>query len=115
MRNFKITSEHSIYTNSFKTGEQSFERVFHLGNTLQADTPEEAIAKYFKNYLFYDFDMSNAVTDIDDNYTLYYSVLADENGTKATENQLNLWKMGKRKLYTDNIRILMQELINISF
>ena len=81
---------------------------------IKAETPKEAIENYFKNKLGFNFDFANIGGDEENNNVLFYSVLVDAENMEANENEIELWKQEKKKLYCDNIRLTIYELTEVN-
>jgi hypothetical protein len=60
-------------------------------STIKANTPREAIEKYFERDLYYKFNIDFATIEIDE--ILHYSVLVDHENTEANEKQIESWKV----------------------
>ena len=68
--------------------------------------------------LYYDFDIEHAYIphkedESERKNVLHYSVLVDGQNDKATESQIEYWKEDKMNLYSNNIHIIINELIEV--
>lgn len=113
MRNFQIVSDHTIYIDSFNEGEQEQVNYYELNANITAENPQKAIEQYFGRNLYYHFNIKSASKDDEKENVLYYSVLVDEDNTEAFENDIELWKEGQKKLFSNQIRIEILELIPV--
>ena len=113
MKNYKITSIHDIYEDSYNEGELNFVNGYDLSKEVKANNLKEAVKTYFENFLYYSFDIKYA--DILEN-RLNYSVLVDEENFQIGENEeiYKQWKEDKVKLYSNNISIKVQEINDIN-
>ena len=112
MKAYQITSLHNVYLDSYKDGELDHVNSYDIENVIFAENVKSAIEKYFENVLYYKFNFSLCYFDFNQ---LFYSVLVDADNYEATKNQIQVWKMGKSKLYSNNITISVFELNAINF
>lgn len=110
MRNFQIVSNHTIYVDSFNEGEQEQVNYYELSANIKAETPQKAIEQYFGKNLYYHFNIKDSSIDDEKENVLYYSTLVDGDNSEAFENCIELWKEGQKKLFSNQIRIEIQEL-----
>ena len=117
MKIFRVYSNHDVYVDSYLEGELDNVNYYTLEDKIQAETPREAIEKYFENVLGYDFDFKSSL--IDDEVEggsmnrLYYDVLTDGMNYQATQTQKEEWKEGRFKLYVNNIIIYITEEVSV--
>ena len=112
MKRYQISSYHEVYEDSYNDGELDRVNSYDIGPwTIKADTPMEAIAKYYNSYMPNEFKPENAMLDDEQANTVYYSSLEDESGLEPSEDELNEWKEGTlMKMYTNNATIFVHEL-----
>ena len=119
MRRFYISSNHDVCVDDYEQGELEDANWYRLDSIVSANNPKEAIQKYFNDVLCYDFDIEHAhipheEDESESKNVLHYSVLTDEQNYKATESQIEYWKKGNMKLYSNNIYIIINELIEVT-
>jgi len=119
MRRFQIVSNHDIYVDDYNKGELDNVNWFKMDSIISANDTNEAIQKYFNDVLYYSFNIDGAYIPHteDDSVSkniLHYSVLVDVDNNEASENEIELWKESKLKLYVDNIHITIHELIEVT-
>jgi hypothetical protein len=107
MKTYRIESSHSVYTDDYNEGEGSFVNGYEMDAIIKAETPQQAIEKYFETVVGFDFDFNHA--SIEDNI-LFYSNLVDGSNIQASKQQIESWKKGKCILYSDNINVIIYEL-----
>ena len=105
MNEYLIRSYHSINEDSYNDGELDYVNGYELSSFIKADNPPNAIQQYIENKLYYKFNSRAFWEDDEQDHIGYYNVLVDEDNGEATDSEYELWKKGKIKLYTDNIRI----------
>ena len=111
MKTFKIHSAHDVYIDDYEQGELDRVNGYTLTNEVEANDVWEAIEKYFKTTLYYDFKKVNSSKSDEVENELHYSVLVDVENLEANERQIEKWKQGKEKLYSNNITITVYEII----
>ena len=111
MKTFKIYSAHDVYIDDYEQGELDRVNGYTVANEIEANDVWEAIEKYFETTLYYDFKKGNASKSDEVENELHYSVLVDVENLEASENQIEKWKQGKEKLYSNNITITVYEII----
>jgi hypothetical protein len=104
MNEYFIKSYHSISEDSYNDGELGWVNGYEMSDFIKAIDPTEAIRKYIIDKLYYNFDPRNLDTSNDDIST-YYNVLVDADNCEANDNEFELWKQGKFRLYNDSIKI----------
>ena len=115
MKNYIIKTNHEIEIDNFNEGLTDYVNSYNLEAKIQAETPREAIEKYFKEFLYYKFTFENAYIvheedEDEDKNTLYYDTLVDEETFEATESQKKLWKKGEKILYNNRTYLKIYEL-----
>ena len=111
MKTFKIRSAHDIYIDDYEQGELDRVNGYTVTNEVEANDVWEAIEKYFETTLYYNFKKDNSSKSDEVENELHYSVLVDVEKLEANERQIEKWKQGKEKLYSNNITITVYEII----
>lgn len=111
MKKYFITSQHDVCIDSYKYGELENVNYYSIDSFISAENAKKAIELYFETVLFYDFSFENA--DFEDGI-LFYSVLVDAENTQATKKDIQVWRMGKKKLYSNNISLKICECTDIT-
>ena len=102
MRQFKFTSYHTMYEDSYENGEGQLVNYWDQSLTVKGETLEEAIKTYYEKDLNWDWTPESAFVDGDE---LMDARLVDEDNCIATEKQTERWKRGELKLFTQHVRI----------
>ena len=115
MKRYYIVSHHDVYIDDYEKGELENVNYYNIKEFVVAETPREAIKKYFDEILCYSFSISSAIIthEEDDDEPinrLEYSVLVDDENIEASELERLLWKEGNKKLYSNNISLYIEEL-----
>lgn len=110
MNEYLIKSYHNIYVDDYNEGELDHINGYNMSAFIKAPDAGNAIQQYIENCLYYKFN-SNYLDTSGDDISSYYDVLVDKDDAEATENERELWKQGKLKLYNNQIRI---EVYNVS-
>ena len=97
MKTYKIETTHEVFIDKFNEGELDFVNAYSLSGEVKAENPENAIVEYFKNQLYYDFNMNNAYVphqeeETETKNTLHYSVLVDNDNNQASGYDVESWK-----------------------
>jgi len=120
MKTYIIKTNHTIEIDTYNYGLTNYVNSYSLKSEIKAETPREAIQKYFNEYLYYNFDINlsyilheeeeNEATNV-----LFYDVLTDEENNEADEKQTELWKEDKLTLYNNHIylKIFLNQIIEI--
>ena len=103
MKTYKIETIHEVFIDKFNEGELDFVNAYSLSSEVKAENPENAIVEYFKNQLYYDFDMNFAYVphqeeETETKNTLHYSVLVDNDNNQASGYNVESWKEDKLTL-----------------
>ena len=119
MKTYKIETTHEVFIDKFNEGELDFVNAYSLSGEVKAENPENAIVEYFKNQLYYDFNMNNAYVphqeeDTETKNTLHYSVLVDNDNNQASGYDVESWKEDKLTLYSNNIFLTIFELVEVT-
>ena len=115
MKTYFIKTSHEIEIDEFNEGLTNLVNTYNLEDKIQAETPREAIEKYFSNYLYYNFTFANAYImhleeGGEDKNVLIYDILVDEESHEPTETDIENWKKGKKTLYNNRIYLKIYEL-----
>ena len=114
MKTYFIESIHDVYIDNYNEGETTHVNFYDIKQNVKAENTREAIKKFFEEILYYKFNFENAIisNEEDENEPinrLEYSVLVDEEGNEANENDIKRWKQNKKTLYANNISIYIYE------
>ena len=112
MKKYYIESIHTIYVDSYKDGELDYVNQYDLNRIIRAENAKKAIELYFEKELYFDLPDTNEMDFYDNSFI--WSILCDSENNQATKKDIQLWKMGKKKLYNNNMDIKIHELIQIS-
>jgi hypothetical protein len=115
MRTYFIKTNHEIEIDEFNEGLTNLVNTYNLEDKIQAETPREAIEKYFSSVLYYSFDFQNAYIfhlegDGEEKNVLCYDVFVDEESQEVDENDKILWEKGEKTLYNNRIYLKIYEL-----
>jgi hypothetical protein len=110
MKLYKVVSNHDIYEDSYTEGELGYCHTYDEDAQIKAETPKEAVEKYFSEVLR--IDPNELGIDYDGD-RVYSSKLVDSDGALASSTEIEMWKKGELKLYSENItvRVYAMELI----
>ena len=107
-----IKSLHTIHKDDYNEGEGEYIHEYNLNAFITAETPKDAIIKYFDKELYLSFDIDKSFYEEDG--ILHYSNLVDQDNTEPSEYKINLWKEGKKTLYVNNTEIHIFEVNRIT-
>jgi hypothetical protein len=113
MKKFKVTTEHTVYIDSYTEGEGKQVNLYDLQSTQRTETPREAIQNHFNNTVFLPFDFDKAEIS-EDKALIFWSYLVDEENGEPYPHDLEEWKQGKKELYSNNIIISIEEITPIT-
>lgn len=110
MNTYIIKTSHEIEKDTYKEGITSYVNSYNLKSEIKANTPREAIQKYFDEHLYYTFDFKTAYIvheeeEGEPTNVLFYDILVDQENHEATEEQIKLWKKDKLTLYNNSIHL----------
>ena len=108
-KNYKVVSFHNVYEDSYEEGELKQVNSYILDAMIEAKSPIAAIQKYFLDSLYYSFDIENAGKEEKD--CIHYSNLVNNDNSEARKSEIELWKKGKIKLYSNNTIIEVFEIV----
>lgn len=115
MKNYIIKTSHEIEIDEYNNGLTDYVNSYNLDAQIEAETPREAIEKYFENNLYYSFTFENAYIshledDSEEKNVLCYDTLVDEESQEVDENDKILWEKGEKTLYNNRIYLKIYEL-----
>jgi hypothetical protein len=113
MEKYYIKSRHDISEDSYQYGIGKMTNYYEMNGIVEADEALDALEKYGKQVLGYDYDGYEINTDDD---LLYCDILVNEDCMEATAEQIRLWEKGELKLYNDHIQFeisIMQRITNL--
>ena len=118
MKTYSIKTGHDIYIDSYNEGEGKHVNYYDIKAEVKAENPTQAIEKYFEDTLYYNFNMNLAYIAHEEDEdqpvnVLHYSVLVDEENAEASVEEVELWKEGKKVLYSNNIYLSIYELVEV--
>jgi hypothetical protein len=112
MRQFKITTGHSVYEDDFNEGELDFKTQYSESKTVTAENPVAALKQFYSEVFgktLEDWVLYEVNSEDDDR--LYDSWLVDEDCCTASPYEIEQWKEGKHKLYSNNVTISIAEIL----
>jgi hypothetical protein len=115
MKTYFIKTSHEIEIDEFNEGLTNLVNTYNLEDKIKAETPRQAIEKYFSSVLYYSFDFQNAYIfhlegDGEEKNVLCYDVFVDEESQEVDENDKILWEKGEKTLYNNRIYLKIYEL-----
>jgi hypothetical protein len=113
MNKYHIKSYHDVYEDTYQEGEGKFTNHFEINRIVEADEALDALEKYGKEVLGYEYDGYEVNTNND---VLSYDILINKDYMEATAKEITLWKKGKLTLYNDHITFdisIMQRITNL--
>ena len=111
-KSYLVESTHDFYQDDYVNGEYGDRVNFYVQSKIMAaDSPMEAIKKYYQTELHREFIEEN--TEIYET-TLHDSVTVDEDCMNASPLQIEMWKKGELKLYAEHVSIRVKQLIEIN-
>ena len=113
MKTYFIKSTHDIYVDDYNKGELENVNFYTNEKRITANNAKEAISKYFQNTLYLSFEFEYAQVDDEYKNVLHYSNLVDEENSEASKGEIELWKEGKYKLYSNNTTLEIYELTEV--
>ena len=113
MKTYQIKSYHHINIDSYTEGELDCVNYYMLESSIRAESPREALEKYFDIELNYSFNYDDGeIYDTNDYFE--YSVLVNHDNEEATPAEVEKWKDEKIILYINSISLKVFELINVT-
>ena len=114
MKTFKVTTIHNAYIDSYNEGEGKHVNSYDIESIVKAETIREAVEHHFNNTIFLPFNFEQADTN-EDKTVLWWSNLVDEDNGHAQQYQIEKWKKGEKELYSNNIKIMISEIVPLKF
>jgi hypothetical protein len=112
LKKYFIKSSHHICEDSYELGELNQVNWYSMEAQIEAINPAEAIEKYSRKILGFDFDSQNLDIDLDEG-NIWHSILVDRDNFQASIEDIEKWKEGNIMLYSDNISFSIFELNEI--
>ena len=114
MKKYLIESLHDVYEDTYEEGEGANVNWYTQDSIIQAKDVKSAIKEYFEKTLYIDnFSFDNTIT-YEDQEVLFYSYIVDvENAHITEENILHFWKLGKLRLYSNNVTLRVAEIVSV--
>ena len=109
---YKVSSSHDVNVDDFEQGELEHANYYELSDEVKATDWKDAIQKYFNEFLCFDFDIKHSYID-EENNTLQYSNLVDNDNIEVSPRQKDLWKEGKLKLYSNNTLVTVEQITKV--
>jgi len=109
MKKFKVTTEHTVYIDSYENGEGKQVNSYDLNSTQRTETIREAIQNHFNNTVYLPFDFDKAEIS-EDKKLIFWGCLVDEENAEPYTHDLKEWKKGKKELYVNNIIVSIEEI-----
>lgn len=113
-KQFKVTTHHTVYIDSYEQGEGKQVNFYTVDTEVKAETIREAAEHHFNNTIFLPFKFEQAEAN-EDKTVLWWSNLVDEDNGHAQQYQIEKWKKGEKELYSNNIEIMISEIVPLKF
>jgi hypothetical protein len=114
MNEYFIKSYHGMYDDDYNDGEGEMINFYMNEAKVHAYDPIDAIKEYFNTQFYYSFDESLVYTDAEDSKNVvWYDVMVNELLDEADPCEVELWKNGKLKLYNNNIKIELYQVVPV--
>ena len=110
MNQYQVFCSHHICEDSYEAGEMGTYNSYDDHGIYKAESPMDAVKAYYEKALGWEFH--EEYIEFDDG-ALHDSRLVDENSCIASEWQIEEWKADKLRLWCDDIRITVKQLIAI--
>lgn len=111
MNKYFIQSFHTIYLDSYEQGETDQVNYFKCEKLISADSPIDALRKYYEQETSRDFSLDSIFVDDE---LIHDSFLVDVDNYPATEKQIEQWKNNEINLYAENVTFHIFELKTVS-
>jgi hypothetical protein len=116
MPTYRIFSHHNVCEDSYENGEAETRATYDLSSIVNADSPLQALEKYYTLTLCKPFDPKNITVDDQAANVIHDTFLEDEHGMEVSES-LSLyesWKKGDTEyLYSNNAIIYVSEMVAV--
>lgn len=122
-RRFIIITDSITHLDDYENGELDIINTSHNNQTVIAKSIGDAIKKYFDSNSYMAFDKVNLEHisvyhldngDEDGQNILEFSIQITESGYAPTEHEIELWKQGKFKLFSESIRMYINEIVPVT-
>jgi len=114
MREFNVKSYHTVFVDDYKEGEGEQVNYYPLDATITAETAKDAVIEYFAEHLYYSFDYGRAELS-ECGCFIQWGNLVDADNSEASESQIERWKKGEEKLYSNRIEVSAQLMMPVDF
>lgn len=108
-KEFRVVSNHEVYEDSYENGELQYVNGYTLDGIYKVDSWQQAVEKHF-NENGLSIDIKDC--EIEDNI-LYTSCMVNFDGVQPFDNEIQDFKKGLINLYSDNITVTVQELVDV--
>ncbi len=121
MKNYLINADFDVYEDNYTEGEQEHVNGYSINSAeIEAESPIEAVSKFYENVLSLPFDKENAYiphkeSKENDKNEIQYSNLVDKDNSEPTQAQLDLWEKDELKLYSLDAYIKVYEITPVEF
>jgi hypothetical protein len=114
MKEYLIKSSHNVYIDDYTEGELDWVNCYTHDARIMAPNIQSAIQEYIDDHLYYNFDSKGFYEDDESTNQAHYNVLVDVDNSEANEHEIELWKAGKLKLYSNEIRLEFYEITPVN-
>lgn len=116
MKKYKLKSIHYVYEDDHNEGQGKMINNFVLFEEIEADSPKDALMKYF-DFLgckVTEKDVESMAKDADEDGMYNWSKQIDKDGCFVTPDEIEQWKRGELTLYSDSFSVFIYELTRVS-
>jgi hypothetical protein len=114
MKTFKVTTYHTVYIDNFEQGEGKQVNFYTIDSEQKAETIRQATEQHFNNTVYLPFEFDKADKN-EDNTVMYWSNLVDADNNEPNKSEIEAWKKGEEELYSNNIEIMISEIVPLKF
>ena len=116
MNKYKLESIHLVYEDDYNEGEGKMVNNFILSEGIVAETPKDALMKYFEflGCKVTDEEIESMAKDSDEDGVYHWSKQVDKDNCFVTPDEVEQWKKGEITLYSDNFSVIIYELNRVS-
>lgn len=100
MGKYYIKSHHDIFKDTYQEGLGKHTNNYEMNSIITAENPTEAVEKYGKQVLGYDYDSTDICVE---DGIIFCDILVNEDCMEATAEQIRLWEKGEYELFNDSI------------
>src|SRR5690625_1351572 len=115
MKNYTVKSFHEVFVDDYNEGYSESINSYFLQDEVKAGNAQEAVTTYLNDNLGYNLGFEDCEVCPDENGLVMTSCLVDKDNLQPSDHDLKMWKMGKVKLYSDNILIYVYEQKEVAF